>query len=154
MSLGNVTSSDLLTSDPDTAEQHQIHRCIQLLKSTVINVWVLVVCLINRCAAFTLLAATLVENVYCLFGVLLCCGTSCFMAVNFFFLPIKTTTSLLLKWLNKNGYFVNRYFWGFMVQVWLIYKRMEFKKMYLQIKHNIFSIFFFLPLLYLGEGRN
>lgn len=71
-----------------------------------------------------------------------------------FFLPIKTTTSLLLKWLNKNGYFVNRYFWGFMVQVWLIYKRMEFKKMYLQIKHNIFSIFFVLPLLYLGEGRN
>lgn len=37
-----------------------------------------------------------------------------------------------------------------MVLVWLIYKRMEFKKMYLQIKHNIFSIFFFFTSAVFG----
>lgn len=128
MSLGNATSSDLLTSDPDTAEQHQIHRCIQLLKSTVIIVWVLAACLIDRCAAFTILAATLVENV-CLLSIWGITVLWYFMlnGCELFFLPIKTTNSVLLKWLNKNGYFVNRYFWDFMVQVWLIYKRMGFK---------------------------
>ena len=94
MSLDNATSSDLLPFDPDTAEQHQIHRCIQLLKSTGINVWVIL--LIKRCVAFTLLAATLVENV-CLLPVWGITVLWYFMLNELFFLPIKTTTSLLLK---------------------------------------------------------
>ena len=98
MSLGNATSSDLLPFDPDTAEQHQTHRCIQLLKSTGINVWVLAAYLVNRCVAFTLLAATLVENV-CLLPVWGITVLWYFMldGCELFFLPIKTTTSLLLK---------------------------------------------------------